>query len=415
MSDLSLRLRAERKQISEKMRELLTSTSPNAVEQWKQLDAAQEELRKKIEAVEQDGIESSLSGGYDRRGAQLPNIGGERETAGKTNRSYLASPEYRKAFNNFLASGDAAELRVYSPLGPSGSVLIPIGFQKELEVYLKFIGGMRQCARILTTPTGNPLQWPIETDTSNAGHWLAAGAAVNETNPAFSNVTLGADLLSSDLVLVDIELMQDSAFSMEALLAESFGVRLARGTSSAYMNGNGMNIVGLLPALVAAGGRSVPAQGAGFNSGGTGAGNSAGTSLGTEDWSNAITAVDQAYRIGKNVGFMGAPSTFDAMRNVLDKYGRPIWQTSLAQGESDTILGFPYWKDAAMPAIGVNNTPVIFGNFEKYIIREVLNMTMVRYAELFMQNHQLGFECFLRTYGQLLNPLAFSYILNGAS
>jgi HK97 family phage major capsid protein len=173
--------------------------------------------------------------------------------------------------------------------------------------------------------------------------------------------------------------------------------------------------VGLLPALVAAGGRGVLAQGAGFNSGGTGTGNTGGTSLGTEDWSNVITAVDPAYRIGKNVGFIANQSTFDTMRNVLDKYGRPIWQVSLAEGQPDRILGYPYWFDQSMPLIGVNNTPVIFGNFAHYIIRDVLNMTLVRYNELYMVNHQIGFEAFLRTFGQLLNSLAFAYILNASS
>ena len=67
---LSLRLRAERKAISEQMRGLLTSTSPNAAEQWRKLDTAQEELRTKIESIEQDGIERDLSGDINELAAR---------------------------------------------------------------------------------------------------------------------------------------------------------------------------------------------------------------------------------------------------------------------------------------------------------------------------------------------------------
>jgi HK97 family phage major capsid protein len=404
---LSIRLRQERKQLSEQMRTLLTSTSPSAAEQWRTLDRAQEELRKKIEAIEQDGIERDVTS-ENRSRAQLPAIAGMEHETSTRDRGVLASAEYNSAFKTYLSTGDTRELRTYAALSPTGSVLIPIGFQKQVEVYMKAIGGLRQCARILPTPTGNPLQYPIEIDTSNSGTWLAPGAGIAQTNPTFSNVTLGADLLSSDQVLVDVELFADSAFSMEALLSESFGVRLARGTASAYMNGNGLNIVGLLPALVAATGRSVSVVGCFANSG-----NSANTdlnSLGTSDWNAVVEAVDPAYRIGNNVGYVANQSTFDSMRSTLDKYGRPLWQTSLAANEPDRINGFRYWMDQSMSAIGAGNTSVIFGNFEKYIIRDVLGMTLVRYNELYMPNHQLGFEAFMRTFGQLLNPLAFAYL-----
>jgi HK97 family phage major capsid protein len=192
-------------------------------------------------------------------------------------------------------------------------------------------------------------------------------------------------------------------------LTGSFGTRLGRGTASAYMNGNGANITGLLPVLKAATPvRSVAAVGANANSGNSG--DTAVDSLGSDDFANLITAVDAAYRIGPRVGFLANQATYDKMRTVKDKYGRPIWQVSLSEGQPDRVMGYPYYYDQSMQLIGAGNVPLIFGNYEKYIIRDVLGMTTVRYGELYMTSHQIGYESFLRTFGQVLNAQAFSYI-----
>ena len=318
-----------------------------------------------------------------------------------------SSKEYRKAANFYMRTNDRSELRALGSTG-DGATLIPTGFQREIEIYRKAIGGPRLISRVVPTSSGNSLPWPTEVDTSNAGIWLAESAPTSEVEPTYSNVLLGADLISTGVVLVPVELMQDSAFSMEATLGEAFGVRLARGCCNAYTTGNGLNIPGLLPELVSAGGRSVSALG-GFNV----SGNSADTDLNTigpDDLNALITLVDKAYRTGDSVSFMGNQSAFDRLRQLKDKYGRGVWQTSLAEGAADTIDGYSWIHNQSMAAIGAGNISMVYGNFSKYVIRDVLSMTMIRYAELFMQNRQMGFEAYQRTYGRLLNPLAFAYL-----
>jgi HK97 family phage major capsid protein len=123
-----------------------------------------------------------------------------------------------------------------------------------------------------------------------------------------------------------------------------------------------------------------------------------------------------SYRDGYECSFLANQATWDAQRLRKDKYGRPVWQVSLAQGEPDKVYGFSYGYNNSQPvqapgAVGV----VVFGAFQKYIIRDVLGMTVVRYNELYMPNHQIGFEAFLRTDGQLLQPKAFSMLNIAAS
>src|ERR1700733_3970647 len=98
---LSLRLRAERKAISEQMRGLLNSTSPNAAEQWQKLDAAQEQLRVRIASVEQDGIERDLSNHNSNRLRELPNIGDEEPRQLSRTEEIRSTSSYKRDFDSW--------------------------------------------------------------------------------------------------------------------------------------------------------------------------------------------------------------------------------------------------------------------------------------------------------------------------
>lgn len=419
----ALELRHERAALVAQMKQYLDS-SPASRNRWAELDRHQESLRVQIENLErQDEIgrlENELFS-VDRRGAQLPSFGGPQSEMRDT--GVIASPEYRDAFRKYLRKGTPIEAslgpmeqRTYSGLSDAADgVLVPAGFMRELEIKLLAYGQMRQACRVIATATGNPLPWPTMDDTTNEGTWLSEAAPVNQTNPTYANVQLGANMLSSDQVLISVQLLQDSAFNMEAELAQAFGTRLGRGCNKAYTVGDGsvIPITGLVTALVAAGGRSIAAVGANSNSGNSG--DTDINSIGSDDLDNLIAGVDVAYRSDKSCAFMAHQNTFDTLRKVKDKYGRPIWQTSLAAGVPDSLCGFKYFFNNAMDQIGANKKTVLFGAFSKYVIRDVLGMTVVRYNELYMPNHQIGFEAFMRSDGKLLQPAAFVYLLTGAS
>jgi HK97 family phage major capsid protein len=402
-------LRKERHAISLKMREVLSSTAPDALAQWKALDAQQEMLRARIDDLERNDasrpfIESSA---YER--SSLTDA-----------ESRAASPEYRKAFKEWARTGDSGEKRALSTTG-DGQTLIPVGFQKEIATYMKFYGGLRYCSRVVTTATGNELQWPTLVDSSNgeqsgtwnAGQWVPENESNSEVEPTFSNVVLYTDLLDSGLCLIPVQLMQDADFSIEGVLAEAFGKRLGRGSAAAYMNGNGLRITGLLTDITTnpgtTGGNMVLANGANANSGNSG--DTEINSIGSQDFANLIAAVDPAYRNSPSAGFIANQATYDKLRSQLDKYGRPLWEVSLTQGEPDKIYGYKFFSDASLPTIGAGATGVvIFGDFAQYVIRDALGITMVRFNELFMQSHQIGFEAYLRTFSKTLIPPAFSYL-----
>jgi HK97 family phage major capsid protein len=410
----ALEMRAKRHDISLKMRELLSSTAPSAQAEWKALDEQQEGWRVKIEAQErQTGLETELN---SVRGVPRPRIGNEEELSQMATPDLLrrSAPSFKRDFDVYLRTGvQSAEIRALgAAAGADGATLVPAGFEMDLEATMKYFGGIQNIARTITTSTGNPLAWPTLSDESNTGEWLAEAAAIGTADPTFGVVNFGANLLSSKLVKVSVQLEQDAAFDIAGLLSTAFGERLGRSLDTALWTGDGSTVpvTGLLTALQAATGRSVLAVGANANDGVSNSLNS----IGTDDFSALIDKLDRAYQKPTNK-FVFAQSTQNALRKLKDKYGRPVWETSLAQGEPDTIFGYGFQIDNALASIGAGNITAAFGDFSKYVLRRVAGFTLIRLNELYMANLQRGYIAFMRLDAKLLQAKAFSYLTHPLS
>ena len=200
---MSLQLRQDRFAIVQEMRTLANSTKPADASRWKELDAKQEALRVQIENDERTStLEKELA---QVRNAERPNIsypGNERAANPQAQALAIRSTDsYKADFETFIRTGrmsaameEARALGAAS--GADGATLVPQGFEAELIVKLKAYGGMTRLCRQITTSTGNPLPWPNLDDTSNIGEWLTEGSGTGSADPTFSNVTLGANLLS---------------------------------------------------------------------------------------------------------------------------------------------------------------------------------------------------------------------------
>jgi HK97 family phage major capsid protein len=411
----NLEKRQERAALVREMVELSQANDAASQSRWRELDAHQESLRVQIEQTERA---SALSTEMDTvRNAERPNVGTDMGHSTLTaSQQARSTASYKKSFEHWLRTGERnAELRALGDAaGAQGATLVPQGFEAELETKMKYWGGVGNICRQLNTSTGNPLPWPTMDDTSNVGEWLAEAAPTTNADPTFSNVVLGANLLSSKQVKVSVALEMDSAFDISGLLSDAFGERLGRAMDTAFWTGDGSTIpvTGLLTALQAAGGRSVLAIGANNNSGN--AGDTSLTSIGTDDFSNLIDKLDRAYQKPTNK-FVFSQTTKNTLRKLKDKYGRPIWEVSLAQGEPDTIFGYGYQIDNAFANIGAGNISAAFGDFSKYVVRKVQGIALVRFNELYMVNYQRAYQAFIRVDAKLLQSAAFSYLTHPLS
>lgn len=288
--------------------------------------------------------------------------------------------------------------------GTAGGYLIPTGFSGLLEEFLKAYGGMRQQCRIFPTPDGRNIPWPTVDDTANIGQIIPENATANEQDVAFGQVTFKAFKYSSKYVPVSVELLQDSFFDIDNLLAELLAIRIGRATNKDFTvggyTGGTTGPYGLTECQV---------------TGTTGAiGES--TSLITDDLYNLEHSVDPAYRPGSI--WMFADSTLKAIKKLKDSTGRMLWQPALsgmANPVPDTIDGFPYQINQDMPAMAAGALSIAFGDFKKYVIRDCRDITVVRLVELQALLGRVVFLAFSRHDGRTLNANAIKLFANSAS
>ena len=345
-----------------------------------------EEHEKKLKGA----FTSWLRGGFEGLGPEQRQIMGNRR---------------RSIDGNAVMSALPPEIRAAeSTTTTAGGYLIPTGFSGMLEEFLKAYGGMRQRCRIFPTPDGRSIPWPTVDDTANIGTIIAENSTTTALDVAFGQITLKAFKYSSKYVDVSVELLQDSFFDIDTLLAELLAIRIGRATNADFtVGGYSSGTTGPYGLTECA---TVGTTGAIGES----------TSLITDDLYNLEHSVDPAYRPGSV--WMFADSTLKAIKKLKDSSGRMLWQPALsgmAITVPDTIDGFPYQINQDMPAMAANALSMAFGDFKKYIIRDCRDVTIVRLVELHALLGQVTFLAFSRNDGRILNPNAIKLFKNAAS
>ncbi|MBP0725541.1 phage major capsid protein [Bacillus sp. RG28] len=278
--------------------------------------------------------------------------------------------------------------------GAGGGFTVPQGFYNKLVEAFKFYGGMRSVANVIQTDMGNALPIPTVNDTAQMGSIIAENTAISTQDVAFNQVTLNAYKYTSNLVLVSLELLQDSAFNIEDYLAKALGTRIGRIHNNHFTIGTGTGqpqgvVTGATQGKVGATGQT--------------------TSLTFDDLIDLIHAVDPAYR--NNSQFMLHDNSLRALKKLKDSQGRPLFLPGLAYGEPDTINNFKFTINNDMPTMAANTKSLLFGDFSNYYIRDVLGITVVRFNEKYMDSGQIGFTAFSRADGKLVNagsnPVAY--------
>lgn len=278
------------------------------------------------------------------------------------------------------------EQRAQTVTTTAGGHLIAPEFVARLEKNLLHFGGMIAEADVIETSTGAPLQWPNYDDTAQKGAILAINTAVANQDVTFGQFTLDAYKYSSKQILVPVELMQDSAFDINALVADVVGERLGRILNEHFTTGTGT----AQPAGVVTG-SAVGKTGA---TGQT-------LSVVYNDLVDLYHSVDIAYR--GDAKWMMNDSSVKVIRKLLDANNLPLWQPALAQGRPDTIMGAPVLVNNDVAVMAANAKSILLGNYKRYKVRRVKDITLLRLNERYADAHQVGFLAFCRFDGKLMN------------
>jgi HK97 family phage major capsid protein len=284
--------------------------------------------------------------------------------------------------------------------GPIGLYTVPDEAMRPLEIALLAFGGMRQASTVFRTASGADLPIPMVDDTGNLGALVAENTTQTEQGVTFTQLVLNSFKYTSKYVLVSVELLQDSAVNIPEMLGRLLGERIGRITNQHFTTGDGVNKPrGVVTAATL---------------GSTGATGTT-TSIGYGDLVNLEHSVGIAYR-RPNGRFMFADTTLRQIKKLVDGQQRPLWLPGMAVREPDTILGYPYTINDDIPGMAANAKSVFFGDFSKYLIRDVLDIVLLRLDELYAQYQQVCFLAFSRHDGDLLDAgqHPIKYFVNSA-
>jgi HK97 family phage major capsid protein len=302
--------------------------------------------------------------------------------------------EYRKAFFKWLSSNsddalEPDEKRVLSKASAgAGLNLVPTNFERELVNILRFFGVMRDISTVITTDSGAALQVPAIGSHGTAS-WTAENAAYSASDEAFTQITLNA-WKAATIMLVSEELLQDSAFDLEAYIRTEFGSRIGVLENTAYMVGDGSSKPTGVTTQASAG---VTAAGA--------------AAITYADLLGLFHSLAVPYR--RNAVFVFGDAAIKGIRGITGSVGQPLWQPALTAGQPDTLLGKPVYVDPDMASASAITTATIsglFGDFSYYWIRDSSGIAFQRLNELYAANGQVGFRAYHRTDGKLMNTAA---------
>jgi HK97 family phage major capsid protein len=282
---------------------------------------------------------------------------------------------------------DRAQSTLSSSSPVDGYYTIANEMMRPLEEALLAFGGMRQAGTVIRTTTGAELPIPTANDTSNTGEIITENTAVNQQDVAFNQLVLNSFLYSSKMILVSVQLLQDSSINIAEYIGRALGTRIGRITNTHFTTGDASSKPnGLLNATTASG-----------------------TQLAAQTPTHAELvavqhSVDPAYR--GNGRWMFHDSMLAEIKKMVDaSTGRPLWMPSLIAGEPDTILGDGYIVNQAVAVAAGSGAgkSIAYGDLSKYIIRDVRDITLMRLDERFAEYHQVAFLAFSRHDGDLLD------------
>lgn len=278
------------------------------------------------------------------------------------------------------------------------SVPMPTSFIHQLYTYLVDTSSIRQAgATVISTVSGESILIPKAT-AEGAALWTAEGGTLTASDPTLSSATLGAHKLGK-LIQVSKELATDVGFDLVGYLAQSSGRNIGITTNAAYVSGTGTTQPNGL--LGAATGGVTGAAGAG---GLVGLPTATGGDYGADYLVDLYHSVIPQYR--PRAAWMMNDSTIKSVRKLKDTLGRFIWEPSLQAGVADTILGKPVYANPAFPAFGTSTTPIAFGDFSAYYIRDVTPLRFERSDEYAFGTDQISFRALMRTDGVLVDTSA---------
>ena len=367
------------------------------------LDSAAAEKRD-LTAEEQSKFDR-INADLDERAAAIETIrkAEEREAKAAAATSGFEVSEVSKSDYDYVRSLAKGEIRSHNfetrgTLTPSNAGgVVPQSFVARVYDLAREVGPMLDLGERFETAGGEDLKIPVLTNYATAV-LETAGATIDESEPTFSSITLGAYKYAF-LVPVARELIEDSGVDIAEVLARAAGNSIGVAVNAALTTGSGSS----QPTGI------VTAAGTGVS------GTIAGGLFTADQLIDLVYSVDGAVRRLPGTGFLMAPSAIRNARKLKTTDGYYLFEPGLNGATADRLLGYPVFENPGMAAVGSASASVGFGYLPSYKIRLAGGLRVDRSDDFKFANDLAVFRFMIRVDGNLSHQEHFKIFRGSAA
>lgn len=287
-----------------------------------------------------------------------------------------------------------------------GGYTVAQEYMRELETAMRAFGGMRAVATSIRTSSGMTMNFPTADATAEMGEIVGQNGGVTGLDTTFGNATLDVFKYSSKKIALPFELLNDSFIDIEGYIRGLLAMRLARIQNVHFTTGTGTGQPRGIVTAVGAGKVGQTGQTA---------------TVTYDDFVDLEHSIDPAYRNLPGVGYMMHDQSLKVVRKIKDSQGRPIfvpgYEAGNPGGSPDRLMGRPITINQDMAQMAANAKSILFGKLNKYITRDVMDLTLFRMTDsAFTLLGQVGFVAFQRVGGNFVDVGgAVKYYQNSAT
>lgn len=298
----------------------------------------------------------------------------------------LATMDYRNGFDKYIAGQDMMEFKAAMTEGVAedGGYTVPITYQNTVLEKLNTLSRTRSISNVIaTTSTRNV---PVEGDAPTF-EWIDETGTYGETKSKFGNKQINAYKLGG-IIKVSDELLNDTAISFEAYMANQIAKGIDKAEAPAFCIGDGVKKpIGYVTNLTATTDTTTAAINA----------------IAAGEVESIYYALPEAYRA--RATWRMNTRTLKKIRGLNDGNGVYFYKEEIKS--SMTIEGKPVVIDESLPDMATGAKFLVFGDFNYYQIADRGAMEIRRLNEKYSDTGMVGFRVTVRVDAKRMLDEAF--------
>lgn len=298
----------------------------------------------------------------------------------------LATMDYRNGFDKYIAGQDMMEFKAAMTEGVvgDGGYTVPVTYQNTVLEKLNTLSRTRSISNVIgTTSTMNV---PVEGDAPTFT-WIDEAGVYGETKSTFGNKQINAYKLGG-IIKVSDELLNDTAISFEAYMANQIAIGIDKAEAPAFCTGDGnKKPTGYATGLSATVDTTTAATAA----------------ITGAEVAKIYYSLPEAYRA--RATWRMNTKTLQKIRELNDGNGVYFYKEEIKS--SMTIEGKPVVIDENLPDMATGAKFLVFGDFNYYQIADRGGMEIRRMNEAYAGNGLVGFRVTVRVDAKRMLDEAF--------